>query len=168
MKRISIDDFCELEGLKKIDKKILNDAINNSNLNDNLISSLNLSNMNLNNNSKKKTTVVNVKVQYIRPTYNNLKEWLTDPNNIYIGRRGIVIIDSRRVPEKDSIWANPFKIKDYPNQDVCVLYKTYIIDKIKKEGLQKELESLRHKTLGCWCKPDKCHGDVLLELLNDN
>lgn len=25
---------------------------------------------------------------------------------------------------------------------------------------------LRGKTLGCWCKPDACHGDVLAELAN--
>ena len=28
-------------------------------------------------------SVVNCKVQYIRPKYNNLKEWMNDPNNIY-------------------------------------------------------------------------------------
>ena len=27
------------------------------------------------------------------------------------------------------------------------------------------LDELEGKTLGCFCKPEKCHGDVLLELL---
>jgi len=31
-----------------------------------------------------------------------------------------------------------------------------------------EFRQLRGKTLGCWCKPEACHGDVLLELLQDD
>ena len=34
--------------------------------------------------------VVNVKVKYIRPKYQNLSEWINDPNNEYIGRASIV------------------------------------------------------------------------------
>ena len=41
-------------------------------------------------------SVVNVKVNCIRPKYNNLEEWMTDPNNVYIGRKGIVFINSER------------------------------------------------------------------------
>ncbi|KAG0042963.1 hypothetical protein BGZ83_011989, partial [Gryganskiella cystojenkinii] len=54
--------------------------------------------------------VVNVKVAFIRPKYKNLKEWMDDPNNIYIGRRGVVFVDGERYPKQDSPWANPFKI----------------------------------------------------------
>ena len=34
----------------------------------------------------KKTTVSNVKVRYIRPRYQDLKEWMEDDGNEYIGR----------------------------------------------------------------------------------
>ena len=27
--------------------------------------------------------------------------------------------------------------------------------------------SLRGKKLGCWCKPDPCHGDVIIDYLNN-
>ena len=60
--------------------------------------------------------IVNVKVQYIRPQYDNLKEWMENPSKYtegiftYIGRRGIVFIDGVRYPSKDSIFANPYKI----------------------------------------------------------
>jgi hypothetical protein len=27
-----------------------------------------------------------------------------------------------------------------------------------------QLHELKDKTLGCWCKPEKCHGDVLAAL----
>lgn len=29
----------------------------------------------------------------------------------------------------------------------------------------KELLSMRGKSLGCWCHPEACHGDVLVELM---
>jgi hypothetical protein len=29
-----------------------------------------------------------------------------------------------------------------------------------------QLIKLKGKNLGCWCKPDKCHGDILLEIIN--
>jgi hypothetical protein len=34
--------------------------------------------------------------------------------------------------------------------------------------LLKDLHQLENKVLGCWCKPNSCHGDVLLELINSN
>jgi hypothetical protein len=113
------------------------------------------------------TTVVNVKVLYIRPKYKNLKEWINDPNNIYIGRERIVFIDGERYPKKDSVWANPYKLKDYDKKTCLELYKNYIIKKIDDGELC--LDDIRGKNLGCWCKePNKkvsCHGDVLISLL---
>lgn len=120
------------------------------------------------------TTVVNVKVKYIRPQYKNLKEWCEDPSNVYIGRGGIVFVSSnggeskRRYPPRGSIFANPFKVgRDGSVDEILVLYKKYITKKIKNgEVTQDDLEGLRGKRLGCWCRPEqKCHGDVLLELL---
>jgi len=131
------------------------------------------------------TKVVNCKVKYIRPLgFNNLKEWCENENNIYIGRKGIVFVDTDRIdengknikeryPKCNSIFANPFKVKK--NQDnrkqTVGDYEEYIIKKIENENLFEELLSLEGKNLGCWCKePDKrvgCHGDVLLKLLKN-
>jgi hypothetical protein len=33
-------------------------------------------------------------------------------------------------------------------------------------GELKQLRELKGKELGCWCKPNKCHGDILLELID--
>jgi len=110
--------------------------------------------------------VVNVKVANIRPKYKNLEEWMSDSNNCYIGRGGIVFIDGCRFPKSGSIWANPFKIsKTQTRDDVLKLYEEYIKKKIIDEDLHEELEKLRGKNLGCWCAPDKCHGDILLKIL---
>lgn len=113
-------------------------------------------------------SVVNCKVQYIRPKYNNLEEWINDNNNVYIGRGGVVFINKQRYPTYSSKFANPYKIgKDRTRKEVISKYKDYINQKILNDKIYKnELLSLKGKNLGCWCYPEKCHGDVLLELIN--
>lgn len=114
------------------------------------------------------TTIVNVKVKNIRPTYNNLEQWMADSNNVYIGRKGIVFINGKRYPIENSLWHNPYKInKNTTRTEVLEKYKTYITEKITRENLQFELEKLKGKQLGCWCKPLCCHGDILLEIINN-
>jgi hypothetical protein len=42
-------------------------------------------------------------------------------------------------------------------------YRDYLLS---KPELLNSLEELRGKTLGCFCKPKSCHGDIILELLS--
>jgi hypothetical protein len=113
------------------------------------------------------TQVVNVKVKYIRPKYENLKEWMEDTNNIYIGRKGVVFIDKLRFPKEDSIFANPYKLDEINTRDIVIeKYRTYILEKMKDQNFVNELKKLKGKNLGCWCFPEKCHGDVLVEYVN--
>lgn len=119
--------------------------------------------------------VVCVKVKDIRPRYSNLKEWMDDSDNVYIGRAGVVFIEEtvdgvkkkKRYPSKPSIWCNPFKIKkDVSREQVVSEFRDYIEKKIQDEPIYlEELKKLKGKTLGCWCKPDLCHGDVLVEMI---
>ncbi|KKM25633.1 hypothetical protein LCGC14_1593050 [marine sediment metagenome] len=68
--------------------------------------------------------------------------------NIYIGR--------------GSKWGNPFIIgRDGNREEVIRKYREYIM----QSDLLNDLEELRGKVLGCFCKPKACHGDVLVELL---
>ena len=114
------------------------------------------------------TTVVNVKVKHIRPKYANLKEWVADPDNVYIGRAGIVFIDKVRFPKTGSVWKNPFKIgRDGDRSTVKEKYETYIRDKIVREDLKDDLLALKGKNLGCWCAPEGCHGDLLVKLIEE-
>lgn len=73
-----------------------------------------------------------------------------EPYDVYIGR--------------GSKWGNPFVIgKDGTREQVIAQYETHIRRQTK---LLAEIGELRGKTLGCWCAPKACHGDVLLELCN--
>jgi len=114
------------------------------------------------------TNVVNLKVTNLRPKYNNLCEWCQNSDNVYIGRKGIVFIDKKRYPHESSIWANPFKITNYATRIECLTkYEEYIRKKIIDEKLEHELKKLKGKTLGCWCKPELCHGDILVKLIDE-
>jgi len=118
-------------------------------------------------------SVCNVKVAFIRPRYNDLREWCDDEDNVYIGRRGIVFISTEqgkeRYPKVDSIWANPFKLSDKNDREsVLSSYEAYIREKLESGDISlSELEKLRGKNLGCWCAPCGCHGDILLRLINE-
>ena len=78
----------------------------------------------------------------------NLKR---DKYDIYIGR-----------PSK---WGNPYIIgRDGNRTEVIELYRAYLFD---NKELMDALPELKGKVLGCYCKPEQCHGDILEELAND-
>lgn len=109
------------------------------------------------------TKAVNVKVKHIRPEYNDLKAWMDDPANVYVGRGGIVFIDGERFPKKGSIWGNPFK-----GDGAVEKYEAHIRAKLESGEITKEqLMELKGKNLGCWCKPNPCHADVLVKLVDE-
>ena len=66
---------------------------------------------------------------------------------------------------RGSIWGNPFKIgKDGTRDDVISKYEAYIMN---KRSLIDRLPELIDKTLGCWCSPKSCHGDILKVMIED-
>jgi hypothetical protein len=112
-------------------------------------------------------SVVNCKVQYLRPKYANLAEWMSYPNNVYIARAGVVFVDGKRFPAQSSPFANPYKIgRDGSRAEVIEKYRVYITEKIKQDAaLYNQLRHMKGKNLGCWCHPEPCHGDVLLSII---
>ena len=69
--------------------------------------------------------------------------------DVYIGR-----------PSK---WGNPFSIGlDGNRNEVISKYTKWIQD---NKELLSDLHELKGKTLGCWCKPNDCHGDILVKLV---
>jgi hypothetical protein len=105
------------------------------------------------------TTVINVKVAELRKQgYANFEEWATKPNHVYIGRNMSFYVKGANA----SKWQNPFNLKKYSLEESLRLYKEHILNNAE---LLASIEELRGKTLGCWCKPNGCHGDVLIEIL---
>lgn len=72
------------------------------------------------------------------------------PGQVYIGR-----------PSK---WGNPFKIgKDGSRDEVIAKYRAWIV---RQPALMAALHELRGMDLACWCAPEHCHAEVLIELAN--
>lgn len=65
---------------------------------------------------------------------------------------------------RGSKWGNPFVIgKDGDRAEVIQKYRDWIVN----QPAFNEIGELSEKTLGCFCAPLPCHGDVLIELLNN-
>lgn len=62
-------------------------------------------------------------------------------------------------------WGNPFIIgRDGNREQVVAKYKVWLYG---HPGLKRSLKELKGKTLGCHCKPEICHGDIIAEAVNE-
>lgn len=70
-------------------------------------------------------------------------------HDVYIGRG------------RGSIWGNPFIIGEHGNRaEVIAKFREWLPN---QAALMVQVHSLHGKTLGCFCAPAACHGDVLAE-----
>lgn len=82
----------------------------------------------------------------------NIKE--TNNFDVYIGRAG---------NGYDGYFGNPFK--ESTRSRSIELFKNYALHKINTDSeYRNRIKELHGKTLGCFCKPKDCHGDVLAEI----
>ena len=86
-------------------------------------------------------------------------EWQSMANTLYIGRN----MDFYVKGTKKSKWCNPFSVKKYGRDKCLELYKDYIIN----STLYSQLDELVGKELGCWCCPEPCHGNILMDLVEE-
>lgn len=68
-----------------------------------------------------------------------------EPYSVYIGR--------------GSVWGNPFQIGVHgTREEVIRMHADWLVLQL---DLMQQIPSLEHETLGCFCKPQPCHGDTL-------
>ena len=72
------------------------------------------------------------------------------PPAVYVGR-----------PTK---YGNPFLVSKYGREEAIQLYIAWLAG--KPELVEAAKRELRGKDLKCWCAPQACHADVLLEIAN--
>jgi hypothetical protein len=78
-----------------------------------------------------------------------------------VGRRST---PDRVFVARGSKWGNPFVIRrDGSRDEVIAKYRAWLLE---QPALMAALPELRGKDLICWCAPERCHADVLLELAN--
>ncbi len=62
---------------------------------------------------------------------------------------------------RPSKWGNPFAIgRDGTRDEVIAKYRSWLM---QQPALLAQLPELRGKNLVCWCAPQRCHADVLVE-----
>jgi hypothetical protein len=77
------------------------------------------------------------------------------PFDVYIGR--------------GSMFGNPYVMgKDGDREEVIKLYEEYFYKRIAEdEEFKRAVCQLKGKTLGCFCKPKSCHGDIIVKFLDE-
>jgi hypothetical protein len=81
--------------------------------------------------------------------------------DVYIGRarRGL-----------GGTFGNPYVVgKDGSREEVLRKYRIYFYERLKLDPTFKtSIEELRGKILACWCKPLECHGDTIVEYIEQS
>lgn len=66
--------------------------------------------------------------------------------------------------DRNSDWGNPFELGPDGDRDtVCDSFEIYFG---RKFSLHDRVLGLKGKVLGCWCYPERCHGDHLISLID--
>jgi hypothetical protein len=79
--------------------------------------------------------------------------------DVYIGRAG---------HGQDGYFGNPFPVGAYGGF-AFPRYRAYFLNRMKGDPeFRSRVEQLRGKVLGCFCKPCPCHGDVIVEYLENH
>lgn len=70
---------------------------------------------------------------------------------------------------RPSIFGNPYAIgKDGTRDEVIEKYFHYFNNRIINDPIfLEEVLKLKDKILGCFCSPQKCHGDIIVNFLNN-
>jgi hypothetical protein len=69
-----------------------------------------------------------------------------------------------RGPGARGRWGNPFRIGSHgTREEVIALHREWLWGEVKAERVTlEELAALAGKVLGCWCAPQRCHGETIV------
>lgn len=81
--------------------------------------------------------------------------------DVYIGRAG---------KGRDGYFGNPFPLlKGDERGSTLEKYKQWFYNRLKIDReFELKISELKGKTLGCFCKPNACHGDIIKEYLDSH
>lgn len=113
--------------------------------------------------------VVNIKKAFlVKAGYDDFSDWNSHGDHVYIGRDMSFYVPGTT----KSIWHNPYPVaknkkpgSGYTLDESLNMYEQHIRS---RPDLMAKLIELDNKVLGCWCKPNRCHGDVLARLVKEH
>lgn len=85
----------------------------------------------------------------------------TKKYDVYIGRAG---------KGEDGYFGNPHRLEDFGgDRAVCLAaYRRYFYDRLEADAQFRErIQALEGKTLGCFCWPEECHGEIIIQYLDN-
>lgn len=79
--------------------------------------------------------------------------------DVYIGRAG---------KGHDGYFGNPIRLNAGETRGSTIeRYREYFYGRLNGDPeFKRRIHELKGKTLGCFCKPDSCHGDIIKEYLD--
>ncbi len=79
--------------------------------------------------------------------------------DVYIGRAG---------KGQDGYFGNPFRLGPGESRGASLeKYRVYFYNRLATDPeFKRRIHALKGKTLGCFCKPHPCHGDIIAEYLD--
>jgi len=97
-----------------------------------------------------------------------------EPRVVHCKREGFDVYVGRKnadIPEEqdggDGRWGNQFLVGRYSRAQAIEKFCQWLLtDPAGQRTFAAARAQLRGKTLGCWCAPNACHGDVLLQIAN--
>lgn len=95
-------------------------------------------------------------------------KWVRHNPKVLNKRTDQLIIDKKKEDcvyiGRGSKWGNPFKIGEHGTREqVVTRYMQYLAE---RPNLLEAIPELENKFLVCFCAPQECHGDVLIDLAN--
>jgi hypothetical protein len=79
--------------------------------------------------------------------------------DVYIGRAG---------KGQDGYFGNPFRrVQGEPRGSTLERFRVWFFNRLETDPeYKRRIHELKGKTLGCFCKPHPCHGDIIAEYLD--
>ena len=103
------------------------------------------------------------------PTTKLVNQKRTNDFDVDIGRADYGNSDMNNTPVGEPGWlGNPYPKGDHGREKCIELFREDFVERLQADpGFRSAVENLQGKTLSCYCKPKACHGDVILEFLED-
>ena len=96
------------------------------------------------------------KSDLIKRGYASFSQWKDHPHHLYIGRC-MKFVEGASA----SKWQNIYSSQQFGLAKCLKLFE----DRVRNTPeLMESIPELEGMELGCWCKPNHCHGDILIKL----
>lgn len=104
-----------------------------------------------------------------KPTTKLVNQKRADAFDVDIGRADYGESNMNNTPVGEPGWlGNPYPKGDHGREECIELFREDFVERLQADPeFRSAVEDLQGKTLGCYCKPKACHGDVILEFLED-